>query len=171
MWRELYRVTIFLVVHTTRWSGDFTPVEYRALSEFRYQLRRFLHFSEEQARASGLEPRQQQLLLAIKGLPQDRKATVGELASRLQIRHHSTVGLLDRLEAQGLVKRVKGEKDHREVLIVLTRSGDDLLRRLTAAHRDELESAGVELSKALRSVLRKRRKPRATGQKKHIQNA
>lgn len=135
-------------------SGDLTDSEYRALAEFRYQLRCFLHFSEEQARASGLEPRQHQLLLAIKGLPRERKATVGELAGRLKLRPHSAVELLDRLAARGLVKRVRGETDHREVLILLTRSGEDLLRRLTVAHRNELEAAGMELSKALRRVLR-----------------
>jgi DNA-binding MarR family transcriptional regulator len=143
------------VTRSTHSSGDFTLAEYRALAEFRYQVRRFLHFSEEQARSSGLEPRQHQLLLAIKGLPRGRKATVGELASRMQLRHHSTVGLLDRLAGRGLVKRIRGEKDLREVLIVLTRSGGDLLRGLTAAHRKELETAGAELSNALRRVLRK----------------
>ena len=144
-----------LTTRSTHLSGDFTPAEYRALAEFRYQVRRFLHFSEEQARASGLEPQQHQLLLAIKGLPHGKKATVGELASRMQLRHHSTVGLLDRMAAHGFVKRTRSEEDQREVLIVLTRAGDDLLRRLTAAHRKELETAGAELSNALRSVLRK----------------
>jgi len=148
-------VRYLFATRSTHPSGDFSPAEYRALAEFRYQVRRFLHFSEEQARASGLEPRQHQLLLAIKGLPHDKEATVGELAARLQLRHHSTVGLLDRLAARGLVRRIRGENDHREVLIVLTRSGDDLLRRLTMAHRKELETAGAELSKALGRLLRK----------------
>lgn len=152
-----------LATRSTHPSGDFTAAEYRALAEFRYQVRRFLHFSEEQARSSGLEPRQHQLLLAIKGLPHDKKATVGELASWLYLRHHSVVGLLDRLAARGLVKRIKGEPDHREVLIVLTRSGDDLLRRLTMAHRKELETAGPELSRALRRVFRKTARGAARG--------
>ena len=79
--QPLYRVTILLLTRSTHPSGDFSPVEYRALAEFRYQVRCFLHFSEEQARSNGLEPRQHQLLLAIKGLPRGKKATIGELAS------------------------------------------------------------------------------------------
>jgi DNA-binding MarR family transcriptional regulator len=130
------------------------PDEYRALAEFRHQIRLFLRFSEEQARCSGLEPQQHQLLLAIKGLPAHSKATIAELSSRLQLRHHSTGELVDRLAARGLVQRVHSETDRREVLIVLTRSGETLLRRLTLAHREELETAGTELLRSLRSILR-----------------
>lgn len=136
--------------------GDLTPAEYQALAEFRYQIRRFLRFSEEQARSSGLEPRQHQLLLAIKGLPRDKNPTVSEISSRLQLRHHSTVELVNRLAARGLVTRVRGEADRREVLIELTRSGEALLRRLTMAHREELQNAASELSKALGALLRKK---------------
>lgn len=142
------------MTRSTHLSGDFTVSEYQALAEFRYQIRCFLRFSEEQARASGLEPQQHQLLLAIKGLPPDRKATIREIAGRLQLRHHSTVELLDRMAVHGLVKRVPSETDHREVRIALTRAGEDLLRRLSIAHRNELETAGAALSKALRRVLR-----------------
>lgn len=144
------------VARSTRSPGDLSVAEYRALAEFRYQIRRFLRFSEEQARASGLEPRQHQLLLAIKGLPADEKATIGEISSRLQLRHHSTVELIDRLARRGFVTRVRGETDRREVLIELTRSGEALLRRLTVAHREELQNAGTELSKALGALLRKK---------------
>jgi DNA-binding MarR family transcriptional regulator len=144
------------VIRSTRSPGDLTPAEYRALAEFRYQIRRFLRFSEEQARSSGLEPRQHQLLLAIKGLPPDKKPTVSEISSRLQLRHHSTVELVNRLAVRGLVTRVRGEADRREVLIELTRSGEALLRRLTMAHREELQNAASELSKALGALLRKK---------------
>jgi DNA-binding MarR family transcriptional regulator len=144
------------VIRSTRSPSDLTAAEYRALAEFRYQIRRFLRFSEEQARASGLEPRQHQLLLAIKGLPPDAKATVGEISSRLQLRHHSTVELINRLARRGFITRVRGEADRREVLIELTRSGEALLRRLTVAHREELQNAGTELSKALGALLRKK---------------
>jgi len=133
---------------------DLTAAEYRALAEFRYQIRRFLRFSEDQARSAGLEPQQHQLLLAIKGLPEGRDATIGEISTRLQLRHHSTVELIDRMTSRGLVKRIHGETDHREVLVRLTRSGEAVLRRLSLSHRAELGTAGVELSRSLRAVLR-----------------
>ena len=134
---------------------DLTLIEYRDLAEFRYQIRRFLHFSEEHVRARGVEPQQHQLLLAIKGLPGGRLATIGELAGRLQLKHHSAVELVDRMERQGLVARRAGEQDRRQVLVALTRSGSSLLRRLTLSHREELETAGPTLARALRSVMRR----------------
>lgn len=130
-----------------------TTREFQALAEFRYQIRRFLRFSEEQARASGIEPQQHQLLLAIKGLPDGAKPTIGELASRMSIRHHSTVELVNRLAEHGAVKREAAETDHREVVVRLTRKGGALLHSLSLAHHDELGSAGPELIKALRKVL------------------
>jgi DNA-binding MarR family transcriptional regulator len=135
-------------------NGDLAVVEYRALAEFRYQIRRFLHFSEEQARASGLEPQQHQLLLALKGLPKGDKATIRELSARLQLKHHSTVELVNRLELRGMIKRTPGEKDRREVIIQFTRAGEALLGRLSLMHREQLQSAGPELAKALRTVLK-----------------
>ncbi len=81
-------------MHSTE---DISMTDYYALAEIRYQIRRFLHFSEEAAREAGLVPQQHQLLLALKGLPAGRKATISELAERLQLRHHSTVELIDRL--------------------------------------------------------------------------
>ncbi len=138
-------------------TDDLSPSEYRALAEFRFQIRRFLHFSEEQARLSGLEPQQHQLLLAIKGLPEAQKATISEIASRLQLRHHSTVELVNRLAAKGYIRRIAGEIDRREVLLELTRSGEAVLRRLALAHREELQTAGSELSRALRAVLQQSR--------------
>ena len=83
---------------------DISMAEYQALAEFRYQIRRFLRFSEQAARATGLVPQQYQLLLALKGLPNGRKATISELAERLQIKHHSTVELIDRLVKRELVE-------------------------------------------------------------------
>jgi DNA-binding MarR family transcriptional regulator len=127
--------------------------EFQALAEFRYQIRRFLRFSEDQARVSGIEPKQHQLLLAIKGLPDGVKPTIGELASRMFIRHHSTVELVNRLAEHGAVKRIPGEDDHREVLLRLTPKGEALLHDLSVAHRDELLDGGPELMKTLRKVL------------------
>src|SRR5438105_14280317 len=97
-------------------DSEITHQEYQALAEFRYQLRRFLRFSEQAARAAGLEPQQHQLLLAVKGLPEGRKATISALAERLQLAHHSTVELIDRLAERGFIQRCRDEADHRQVL-------------------------------------------------------
>jgi DNA-binding MarR family transcriptional regulator len=127
--------------------------EFQALAEFRYQIRRFLRFSEDQARASGIEPQQHQLLLAIKGLPDGVKPTIGELAARMLIRHHSAVELVNRLAEHGAVKRVPGEDDHREVLLRLTAKGEALLHNLSVAHHDELLDGGPALMKTLEKIL------------------
>jgi DNA-binding MarR family transcriptional regulator len=131
---------------------DLSLEEYRALAEFRYQIRRFLGFSEELVRAAGMEPQQHQLLLAIKGLPDGALATIGELAERLQLKHHSTVELVNRLAELGYVKRSPGQQDRRQVIVQLTHSGASILRKLSVAHHQELEIAGPRLSKALRSI-------------------
>ncbi len=128
-------------------------IDYHALAEFRYQIRRFLRFSEEAARSAGLEPQQHQLLLALRGLPAAILPTVSELAERLQIRHHSVVELVDRLEQRQLVRRHRSEADRRKVLVEMTPEGDQLLQSLALAHRQELESAGPELLRALSAVL------------------
>jgi DNA-binding MarR family transcriptional regulator len=134
--------------------NDLSVAEYRALAEFRYQIRKFLHFSEGQARAYGLEAQQHQLLLAVRGLPRGESATVGELANRLRLRHHSTVELVNRLEALGAVSRRKDDADRRKVIVQLTPAGSVLLRKLSLAHRHELEVAGPEFARALRAVMR-----------------
>src|SRR5271154_5703384 len=118
---------------------DLSLSEYQALAEFRHSIRLFLHFSEEQVRAQGLEPRQHQLLLAIKGLPDGASASIGELAERMLLKHHSTVELVDRLERQGYVRRCHSREDQRQVLVQLTPSGSRLLRKLSLAHHQELE--------------------------------
>jgi len=133
---------------------DLSLDEYRALAELRYQIRQFLAFSEEQARAAGMEPRQHQLLLAIKGLPEGVTATIGELAERLRLKHHSTVELVNRLEKLAYVARRPGGEDRRQVIVRLTPSGEGVLRTLSIAHHQELEIAGPRLAKALRSIAR-----------------
>jgi len=127
--------------------------DYRALADFRYQLRRFLSFSNEAARAAGLEPRQHQLLLAVKGMPEGVEATVGTIAERLQTQHHSTVELVDRMEDRGLVRRVRSAGDRRRVLVSLTARGEALLARLSAVHRAEVRSIGPRLLRALESIV------------------
>lgn len=129
-----------------------TKNEYESLSAFRYALRRFLRFSEEAAEAVGLTARQHQALLAIKGFPGRERVTNGELAERLQVKHHSVVGLVNRLEAQGLVAREQGDSDRREVYVVLTERGAELLERLTAAHQEELRHVAPQLSNALGGI-------------------
>lgn len=128
-------------------------LDYRALAEFRFEVRRFLNFSEQAAHLVGLEPQQHQALLAIKGLPADRKATLSALAERLLIRHHSAVELANRLEAHGLLRRSRGREDRREVLLRLTPRGERLLKELSSAHRRELKSAGRRLLGSLRTAV------------------
>lgn len=134
---------------------EISLTEYQALAEFRYQLRRFLCFSERAARAAGLEPQQHQLLLAVKGLPEGRKATISALAERLQLAHHSTVELVDRLAERGFIERCRGEGDQRWVFVTLTSQGEVVLRTLSSAHRAELQSTGPALVEALTLLLRK----------------
>jgi DNA-binding MarR family transcriptional regulator len=112
--------------------------DYQRLSEFRYLIRRFLEFSQLQAEDAGLTPRQHQALLAIKGYPGGGSVTVGDLAERLRIRHHSAVELINRLSDAGLVVRDQDKDDHRRVLLRLTERADDCLAELSAAHLDEL---------------------------------
>jgi DNA-binding MarR family transcriptional regulator len=130
-----------------------TLSDYEALAELRYQIRRFLSFSEQAARAAGLEPRQHQLLLGLKGLPAKARPTIGELAERLQIQHHSAVELVNRLSAAGYIRRARAGEDRREVLLSLTPRGDKVLRKLSLHHRAELRSAGPALVKALRRAM------------------
>jgi len=130
-----------------------TLSDYQALAEFRYQIRRFLHFSEQVIQHAGLERGQYQLLLAIKGMPAGVRPRIRELANRMQIRHHSTVELANRLEAGGFIRRTRAEDDRREVLLALTPKGVKVLGELALHHLDELRSAGPELVAALRRIM------------------
>jgi DNA-binding MarR family transcriptional regulator len=127
--------------------------DYQALAEFRYQIRRFIRFSEQVARAAGIEPQQHQLLLAVKGLPAEKKATIGELAERLQIQHHSTVELVDRLAEGGFVERQRDEEDQRRVIVHLTPRGEELLERISSSTLAELCVAGPALVQALTKLI------------------
>lgn len=133
---------------------DLESSEYRKLEEFRFQIRRFLSFSEAAARASGIEPQQHQALLALKGMPQDCVPTIGHLADRLLLKHHSAVGLVDRLETLGLLTRQPSSDDARQVLLRLTAKGERILHRLSLSHHKELEETGPKLVAALRSISR-----------------
>ena len=133
-----------------------TVQDYQSLAEVRYQIRRYLHFSEQASRAAGLEPRQYQLMLALKGLPREVRPRIGELAERLQIQHHSAVELVNRLESGGFVRRQRGGQDRREVLLSLTQKGENTLRELALHHRAELRSTAPALLQALKTVMRKK---------------
>lgn len=134
-------------------SGEISDREYQALAEFRYQIRRFLRFSEAAARAAGLEPQQHQLLLTVKGLPDGSRTTIGEIAERLQIQHHSTVELVDRLAKRGYVQRRRDGVDRRQVLLQLTPKAEKVLRELSVHHQDELLSLGPALVGSLRRMM------------------
>jgi DNA-binding MarR family transcriptional regulator len=148
--------------------------DYQALAEFRYQIRRFLHFSEQALKQAGLERGQYQLMLAIKGMPAGVRPRIRELATRMQIRHHSAVELVNRLESRGWVHRDRAQDDRREVLLALTPKGERVLAELARHHRDELRTAGPALVAALRRVMREEqvtRRRRATAlqnQKEHV---
>jgi DNA-binding MarR family transcriptional regulator len=125
----------------------------QTLAEVRYQLRRFLHFSEGAARAAGLEPQQHQLLLALRGLDAGGEVTIGGLAERLVLRPNSTVELVNRMARRGLVSRMRAPEDHRQVLVHITARGGRVLQRLSRHHLSELRSAGPQLIRALESVV------------------
>jgi len=120
-------------------SREISKQECEELARFRYGLRQFLRFSEVVVRRANLRPQQYQLLLAIKGFPDRDWVTIGEAAERLQIRHNSTVGLVDRCEKLGLVRREPHPSDRRVIVVKVTQAGEDVLRRLVPLHRDELE--------------------------------
>ena len=126
------------------------------LADFRYQIRRFLHVSEEIARAEGLEPQQHQMMLALRALDDGAGPAIGALAGHLFIRHNSAVGLIDRLEERRLVKRARADPDRRLVRVKLTPAGKRKLHRLARAHRTELRSSGPRLVETLHALVQQR---------------
>ncbi|MGP8199485.1 MAG: MarR family winged helix-turn-helix transcriptional regulator [Limisphaerales bacterium] len=126
--------------------------QYQTLAAFRYALRRFIRFSEEAAVAAGITAQQYQALLAIKGFPARDCVTVGELAERLQLRHHSAVGLIDRLATEKLVVRVPSTKDHRQVLIQVTSRGENVVEKIASVHRQQLKRIGPEIRHLLEQL-------------------
>ena len=132
--------------------------DYRALAEVRYEIRRFVNFSEAASREAGIEPQQHQMLLALKGLPDGERPTIRALAERLLIQHHSAVELATRSEERGLIRRAPGDQDRREVILHVTPLGERLLDKLSRLHRDELREAAPLLIRALRAATRSRRR-------------
>lgn len=148
-------------------THDISIGEYRSLADLRHHIRRFLSFSEQAARAADLEPQQHQLMLAIKGLPADAEATIGELAYRLQLQHHSTVELVNRLEQRELVYRRRGEADRRQVFVHLTAHGEEILRELSVAHWAELRLGGPALVHAIEAIIGSAREGAARERETH----
>jgi DNA-binding MarR family transcriptional regulator len=130
-----------------------TLADYRALAEFRSQIRKFLAFSDRAVEAAGLERGQYQLMLAIKGMPEGLRPRIRELANRLHVQHHSAVELINRLEGGGYVRRERAEDDRREVLLALTPKGENVLAQLALHHHLELQGAAPRLVAALRRVM------------------
>lgn len=137
-----------------------TLMDYQALAEFRYQIRRFLHFSERVVEAAGLERGQYQLMLSIKGMPDDSRPRIRDVANRMQIQHHSAVELINRLEAGGYVRRERGMDDRREVLLALTLKGEKVLAELALHHHEQLREAAPRLVEALRRVMARKKTER-----------
>jgi DNA-binding MarR family transcriptional regulator len=140
-----------------------TENEYLALAELRHRIRRFLQEGDATARHAGLEPQQYLLLLAIRGLPAGKQASIRALADRLSLRHHSTVELIDRMEARGYVKRMRGREDRRQVLISLLPRGEKLLEKVVEQRIIELRANGYELVQAISALLEPQRRTATNG--------
>jgi DNA-binding MarR family transcriptional regulator len=126
--------------------------DYEMLAAFRYALRQFLHFSDAAAHNGGLTPQQHQALLAIKGFPGRDYVTIGELAERLQLAHHSTTGLVDRLQKQKYIRRAQNPVDHRKVHVTLTARGEKVLEKLSSEHREQLRRISPEIGSLLKHL-------------------
>ena len=142
-------------------SEKITANEYRGLAELRYRIRRFLQEGDDTARQAQLEPQHYLLLLAIRGLPEGQEATIRTLAERLSLRHHSTVELVDRMEAHGYVKRTRGREDRRQVLVSLQPRGEKLLEHVVQQRIIELRANGRALVEAISGLLETRPETKA----------
>lgn len=148
-------------------ASRLAKADYETLAEFRHLLRRFVAFSDAAAEAAGLRPQQHQALLVIKGFAGRERITIGELAERLGIRHHSAVGLVDRLVARNLACRRADRMDRRQVEIALTPRAEALLTRLSLAHRGEL----TRLAPLFQGLFAQLRAPRPRIRRNRRENA
>src|SRR5579863_3090003 len=140
-------------------TSAITAAEFRALAEFRYRIRIYLNGSEEAARNAGLEPQQYVLMLALRGLPLGREPSIRELAERMQLRHHTVVELVDRLERRQLLRRERSRNDRRQVILHLPPRGEKILTKLARQRITELRTAAPLLVRALTAVIRSTRAP------------
>jgi len=136
--------------------------DFEQLLALRTGLRQFLHWSEEQARSAGLTPAQHQLLLAVRGHPNEEGPTIGELAGYLVLRHHSASELVDRAQAAGLVQRSVDSRNASIVRVTLSPLGTEMLDRLSAAHLEELSQLGPTMRTLWRAI-EKAERARETG--------
>lgn len=145
---------------TDRQKGEQPPPaglsahEYALLAAFRYALRSFMRFSESAAEDVGLAAQHYQAMLVVRGWPEDRGVTINDLAQQLLIRHNSAVGLVDRLDRQGLVTREPSPNDGRKVYLRLTAKGDRVLGKLASVHREELRRIEPQLRQLLQQITR-----------------
>jgi DNA-binding MarR family transcriptional regulator len=124
----------------------------RTLAEFRFEMRRFLHFSESAAVEAGLQPQQHQLLLQVAGAPEATKVTIAYAAERLGLKHNSAVELVDRSEREGLLSRAADSADKRRAILKVTRKGNQILSRLSGEHARELNELAPRLALALKNI-------------------
>jgi DNA-binding MarR family transcriptional regulator len=136
--------------------SSITAEEYRALAELRYRIRLFLREGDAKSRQSGLEPQQYLFLLALRGLPEGVEGTIGNLADRLALKHHSVVELVDRMATRGYVKRTRSRDDRRRVLISMLPKGEKLLEDVAKHRISELRSSGAALVRAIEALLEKK---------------
>jgi DNA-binding MarR family transcriptional regulator len=146
----LYRDTIYKMISPTPLTG--TDPLLNTLADFRYELRRFLLFSESAALEAGLHPQQHQLLLQVAGAPDEAIVTVAYAAMRLGLKHNSAVELVDRCEREGLLVRIADDQDRRRAILRITRKGRLVLSRLASDHACELNEMAPRLVKSLRQI-------------------
>ena len=135
----------------------------RTLADFRFELRRFLHFSECVAMDAGLHPQKHQLLLQVAGAPNGTAVTIAYAAERLGLKHNSAVELVDRSEREGLLARSLDSSDRRRAILRVTRKGRQVLGRLSSEHARELNELGPRLAKSLRLIGRHAESASAAG--------
>jgi DNA-binding MarR family transcriptional regulator len=130
-----------------------SQAEFKALAEFRYQMRRYLRYMEEKARARGYHPQQYQLLLAIEGLPEGKRPTIKTLAERMQLNHNTMVELVDRCEEGGLLRRIREDSDRRLVILAPTPTGKRVMEEQARASQAELQEIGPVLFTSLKRLM------------------
>ena len=135
----------------------------RTLAEFRFEMRRFLHFSESAALEAGLQPQQHQLLLQVAGAPEETTVSIAYAAERLGLKHNSTVELVDRSEREGLLTRAADAGDKRRAILRVTRKGNQILGRLSGDHARELNELAPRLVQALENIRMHERFPASVG--------
>ncbi|HEX5659086.1 MAG TPA: MarR family winged helix-turn-helix transcriptional regulator [Polyangiales bacterium] len=133
--------------------GKISNTDYHSLAAFRFEIRKFLAFSEQAARSAGIEPQQHQLLLIVRSMSGDARPTIRLAADRLCVKHHTAVALVDKLERRRLLARERGSADKREVLLRLTAEGEEMLHELSSVHREQLRTVGPAMVSALQLIL------------------